>query len=362
MNKLFMVNQFQLFEELKMKKLYVGIVFGIFALASFVALNMYTSTSFPGFGGNEACNNCHNQPALVKQVDMSFGMSDFATANSLFSQYGQFAADEVPIIPTNNRSDANLEFSFVTFLKNTTHVMIRAQVPDSTVTAKSSGSSTSDKFGFIFNIDVVNFTVGDFITYYNSTETNLDDVLSGQMMFTNGHADFWYVDVNTLGYNATGMAVDKSISSGILTDAAQDVHVGIWYGDLGHGSVGYRYYFVRALNTGDSNDAQFNVDGTAIHYAIAAWNDESAVYHLSSFDQMVIVGNEFNVIHAVTDTVTNTATTTETETETATETATTTVSGSASASGTTSSFTAVFVLAGLFVSIPIIAKMRNRKE
>jgi hypothetical protein len=332
-----------------MKKIYVGVLFGIFALASFVALNMYTSTSFPGFGGSEACNNCHNQPALVRQVDMSFAMNDFASANDLFNEYGQFATNEVPVIPTNNRSDANLEFIKVVFLKNSTDVMVQAQVPDRTVTSKGTSASTSDKFGFIFNIDVVNFTVGDFISYYNSSSSApLDEVLSGQMMFNNGHADFWYVDIGALGYNATGMASDKYIGGAILPDDTQDVHVSVWYGDLGHGSVGYRIYMVRPLNTGDANDAQFDVDGTAIHYAIAAWNNEKNEYHLSSFDQMIIVGNEFNVMK----TSVETSVVTETKTET----------GTGSASGTTSSFTAVFVLAGLFVSIPIIARMRSRKE
>lgn len=314
-----------------MKKIYVGVLFGIFALASFMAMNLYTSTSFPGYGGNEACNECHNQPALVKKVEASFAMTDFTAAENVFSQYGQWSTDEVPIIPTNNRSESNLEFSAVTFLKNSTDVMVRAQMSDRTPTAKGTGSATSDKYGFIFNIDVVNFTVGDFLTNYNSSDTNLDSVLTGQMAFSSGgHADFWYVDVGKIGTNATGMASDKSISTGILTDTEQDVHVSVWYGDLGHGSVGYRYYFVRPIDTKDSNDAQFNVDGTTMHYAIASWNGNSGAYHHSSFDQMIIVGNTFNL--------------------------------TGKSSGTTSSFTAVFVVIGLVAAIPLIAHYKKRKE
>lgn len=331
-----------------MKKIYVGVLFGVFALASFMALNLYTSTSFPGYGENEECNYCHNQPALMKSVQASFAMNDFAGANAVFSQYGQWSTDEVPIIPTNNRSDANLEFASVTFLKNSTDIMVKAQVPDTTVTAKGTASATSDKFGFIFNIDVVNFTVGQFLTNYNSTATNLNNVLTGQMAFsTGGHADFWYVDVGTLGFNATGKAVDKSISTGILTDTQQDVSVGIWYGNLGHGSVGYRYFFVRALNTGDKNDAQFNVNGKAIHYAIASWDGNAGAYHHSSFDQMIIVGNQFSVVSTQTQMQTTTVTTTETSSKTNT---------------TTSAFTTVFVLLGLAVSVPLIAHYRKRRE
>lgn len=336
-----------------MKKIYVGILFGIFAMASFVAMNLYTSESFPGYG-NEACNYCHNQPALVKDVSTSFAMNNFTQAEKVFGDT-QFAADEVPTVQTNNRS--NEQFDFAVFLRNSTHVMMKFQVPDSANTTQGTGVAHSDKFGVIFNIDVANFTVGQFFGSYTTNKT-LDNTLTGDMMFVEGHADFWYVDINDIGVNKTGMASDEAISTGILSDGAahQDVHVAVWYGNLGHGSVGYRYYFVRALNTGDANDAQFDVDGTAIHYAIASWDANSTVYHLSSFDQMVIVGNDFNVIHNMTDTVTNTATTTVKETETKT------VTGTTTPAGTTSSFTVVFVLAGLFVSIPIIAKMRNRKE
>jgi hypothetical protein len=344
-----------------MKKLYFGILFGIFAMASFVALNMYTSTSLPGFG-NESCNNCHNQPALVKDVGASFAMNNYTAASNAFKNT-TWSADEVPTVQTNNRSV--IEFNFVAFQKNTTHVMIMAQVSDETVTTKGQGSAHSDKFGLIFNIDVANFTVGQFFTSYTNGQS-LDTTLSGDMMFPEGHADFWYVDVNDIGTNATGMAKDEAISTGILSDGGthQDVSVSVWYISVTHGSNTvheYVYFFVRALNTGDSNDAQFDVDGTAIHYAIAGWNDNSTYYHLSSFDQMIIVGTTFDVVNHTT-TMTNTVKTTETKTVKETTTAVTTVTGTGTASGTTSSFTVIFVLAGLFVSIPIIARMRSRKE
>jgi hypothetical protein len=337
-------------EETNMKKLYVGLVIGIFAMASFMAINLYTSTSFPGYGGNKECNYCHNQPALVKDVDASFALSDHTQAAAAFSNT-QWAMDEVPIIQTNNRSESNLEFSSITFLKNTTDIMVRLSVSDSTF--NNTSSATSDKFGVIFNIDVANFSVGQFITNYNNSETNLDNVLSGQMAFTSGHADFWYVDMAKTTVNATGMAQDEAISTGILGDGAthQDVHVAVYYGAFGHGgAMEYDIFFVRPLNTGDSNDAQFNVDGTAIHYAIAVWQASAATYHHSSFDQMIIVGNEFNVIH------------TSVQTSEVTKTETKTVTGTSTTSGTTSSFTAIFVLAGLAVSIPLISHMRKRKE
>lgn len=336
-----------------MKKLYIGIIFGVFALASFMALNLYTSTSFPGYGNNEACNNCHNQPALVKDVQASFSLNNFTQANQVFNKYGQWATDEVPTIPTNNRSDANLAFIRMSFIKNSTDVMVMAQVNDPTPTTKGTSAATSDKFGIIFNVDVVNFTVGQFLTSYNSTATNLNNVLSGQMAFsTGGHADLWYVDVGTIGTNTTGYAVDKSISTGITTDPSseQNVQVGIYFGGFDHGS-GYQYFFVRPISPVNSNTDQVNFakNGQSIHYAIAWWNNEQAEYHHSSFDQMVIVGNQFNVIQTSTQLQTTTVTTT-------------TTASSSKTSGTTSSFTVVFVLAALVISIPIVSHYRRRRE
>ena len=327
-----------------MKKLYIGIIFGVFALASFMALNLYTSTSFPGYGTNAPCNECHNQPALVKNVDASFAMNNHAAQMNVFTEAnGQWATDEVPTIPTNNRSDSNLEFISLTFLKNSTDIMVRAQVSDSTYNASS--STTSDKFGLIFDIDVANFTVGDFLTNYNATATNLDNVLTGQMAFSSGHADFWYVDLAKNPVNQSSMAMDDYISGGINSDGAshQDVHVAVWFGGYGHGkALEYDYIFVRSLSTNDPNDAQFNVDGTAIRYAVAHWDASSSTYHYSSFDQAIVVGDNLNVIQ--------TTSVVQTSTVTVTKSATTT-------SGTTSSFTIVFGLAALVVCIPFISHM-----
>jgi hypothetical protein len=338
-----------------MKKLYVGIVFGIFALASFMALNLYTSTSFPGYGGSKECNYCHNQPALVKDApdDGNFALGNMTQASQVFSEDNvQWARDEVPVVQTNNNSAGTVEFISMEFMRNSTDIMVHASVPDATFNNTSKASS--DKFGIIFNIDVVNFTVGQFITSYNFGTKDLDQTLSGQMAFTNGHADFWYVDMADVTVNSTGMAKDEAISTGILSDGVshQDVHMSVFYGGYGHAnSLEYDFFFVRALNTNDPNDAQFNVAGTQIHYAVAAWNNSASYYHHSSFDQMVIVGNQFNMVK----------TTTSVQTSTVTETKTTTASTSKT-SGTTSSFTAVFVLAGLVVSIPLISHMRKRRQ
>ena len=337
-----------------MKKLYIGIAFGIFFLASFLALNLVTSTSFPGYGTNKECNYCHNQPALVKDVsgaNSTFAFGDIVQAQKVFSEDNlQWARDEVPTIQTNNRS-AEIAFVSMAFLRNSTSLMVQAQIEDPTV--NNTNQATSDKIGIIFNIDAKNFSVGQFLTSY-VTGQPLDTTLHGIMGFSQGgHADLWMVDTSIVKANTTGMASDMYISTGILTDAKQNVSVWVWYGNIGHGHMGYQYYFVRPLNTGDVNDAQFDVAGTPIYYAVAHWDASWTVYHDSSFDQMVVVGNSVDGITARTTTETKTSVQTQTETKTIT---------TSNTSGTTSSFTAVFVLAALAVSIPLISHMRKRKH
>ena len=170
------------------------------------------------------------------------------------------------------------------------------------------------------------------------------------MEFTSGHADFWYVDMSKATVNGTGLAQDKYISTGILSDGAgttnQDVHVGIYYGKTGY-STGYQYFFVRHLKTNDINDVQFNVEGVGIHYAIAHWDASSMTYHLSSFDQMIVVGD--NIVGAKIGAVINTIYST-----TVNNTYSTTYSEAASISSTVSAFTIVIVLALVAVALPII--------
>ena len=336
-----MIQKTHMIEEHNMNKLRVTMLFGIFVMGSFLAMNLYTGTSFPGYGGNEACNNCHNEPIFAKNVDVSFGLGDWAASEQAFTDNGQWSTNEVPVIQTNNRSDANLEFIRSQFLENSTHFMAMFEVDDTTPTTGTS-SATSDKFAVIFNIDEANFTVGDFLNNYNSSSTNLDQILDGQMGFKgDGHADLWWVDMAQQKLNTTGKAMDYYISSNYVSDGSshQDVYYAVWYGLLAvHGSRqvwGYRIWFVRSLTTDDANDVQFTTQGAGIQYAIASWQDSAAEYHHSSFDQMLVLGNEIGIVSTVT---------------------------SSKTSGTASAFTAAFVLAGLVIAIPVVSKLRKKSE
>jgi hypothetical protein len=315
-----------------MKKLYAGLIFGIFMMSSFLAINLYTGTSFPGFGGSETCNNCHNQPILAKSVESSFQLGDWQNSKTLFEDNGLWSTNEVPTIPSNNRS-AEIVFTRTQFLTNSSDFMMMMEIEDSTPTNTSTPSAISDKFAVIFNIDSVNFTVGDFLNTYTAAG-NID----GQMGLKEGSADLWWIDTHDTGVNTTGTAMDYYITSNYVTDGAdsQDVQFGLWWGLLAtHGSRqvwGYRLYFVRSLTTSDTtHDVQF-ADGNAVRYAIATWDNAANEAHHSSFDQMLIVGDK--------------------------------LPGQAGSTGGGSapSFTAIFVLAGLVVSVPVISHYKRRKE
>ena len=98
---------------------------------SFIVINNFdTSNSLPGYAGNEDCNYCHNQPALVKETEITSAMVDFLTADSFFKNNAQWTTNTVPVIQTNNRSISNLEFIPIEFLKNSTSVMVEAEIVD----------------------------------------------------------------------------------------------------------------------------------------------------------------------------------------------------------------------------------------
>lgn len=331
-----------------MKKIYALIVTTVFLMSSFLAINMYTSTSFPGYGGSITCNNCHNQPAFAKTVGTSFTLGNWSQSKAVFDANGLWATDEVPTIQASNRS-SGIEFVKTEFLTNSTTFMMMMEIDDNTPTNQLNTSATSDKFAVIFNIDSVNFTVGDFLTNYVA-----DGNIVGQMGLNDGTADLWWIDTSTTGYNTTGTALDYYITTNYLTDGAnsQDVHYALWYGVLanhGHGPVwGYRLYFVRSLTTADTaHDVQFST-GMTDHYAIAHWNDSTSDTHFSSFDQMLVVGNNVGVVTQGTTTINNNFTQTITE--------------SASVTSSLSAFTVVFVLAGLAIAIPIITYFRPKMK
>lgn len=318
-----------------MKKLHVGLIIAIFALSSFMAINLYASQSLPGFSSGADCNLCHNSPQFVKKVDASISVGKF-DAYKTFDTHRQYSRNYLPVIKTDNRSYEfnvngsfdqevlNVEFLQLTTIKNTTHIMVMARWSDSTI-GSTTTKATSDKLGIIWNIDSGNFSVGNFLS---DTTTSYPGVVeNGEMALENGKADFWYVDTSVNGINKTSKAADKSISTSIATDASQDVDAGVW-------RFGGRYYvyLVRALTNSDTNDVQFT-DGKVIKIATALWDNDVNTAHFSSFDNMAIVA-EYKVDLNI----------------------------GGAASGTTSSFTVMFVLAGLLIAVPVISKYKGKKD
>ena len=212
----------------------------------------------------------------------------------------------------------------------------------------------------LFNINESKFTIGDFFTYYNRSDSSLDTRLSGQMGFKNdGEADMWYVDTATTGFNTTGKASDEYITTTIFKDRStqQDVYYALWHGVLAVHSngpeYGYRIWFVRNLTTNDPNDVQFNDLGNGINYAVAWWDNSQNEYHHSSFDQMLIVGDVIGL---------NTVTTSFTQTDTELSNVTIVSTAPASISTTVTTFSIVIGLAVVAVALPIITYIIRPKK
>jgi hypothetical protein len=333
-----------------MKKIYqVGIISAIFVLSGVMALNMYSSTSFPGFHSDAPCNFCHNDPVYAREVTGEISVDP--TDAAMWDDNQQWSLNEVPMVNTNNRSE--FEFFAMQWLTNSTHVAFRARIPDDTM-------NSNDKFAIIWNIDVSNFTVGEFLTHYAEEGT------SGSMSFSNGHADMWFWKASTIGANSSGATMDYYIdTSHYMADSTTNGMTYTYYGGMGGfgNPSGWILTFVRELTTGDANDVQFET-GSVIQYALAHWNDGSYVNHMSSFDKSLVVGDQ---IYGAGDTVTAVSTVVQTETETKSvnvtqtlkQTETETVTGEPS--GTTSSFTLLTLVAGLAIAIPLMSYLKKRK-
>jgi hypothetical protein len=326
-----------------MKKLYqAGIMSAIFLLSGFIAMNMYSSTSFPGFHSDAPCNLCHNDP--VYALDVEGEINTHVMDDAIWSEHAQWSTNYVPLINTNNRTEdeefTNWKWFTMQFLKNSTHIVFKARIPDTTMT-------NTDKFAIIWNIDVSNFTVGEFLAHYS------DGATTGQMKFTNGHADMWWWSQSTVPANTTAKMGDYYIDTSHYNNDGtgnQDVYLYPYYGGIGgYGNPkGYIIYFVRALTTSDTNDVQFE-DGDGIQYALAHWDDSGYINHYSSFDKMMIVGDTIGVVNVVTMPVTVEKTVEKT------------VEVSGEPSGTTSSFTVITLVAGLLFAIPVMTFLRKRK-
>lgn len=337
-----------------MRKRIISIITVTFVLTAFLGLNLQHSVSFPGYGGNANCNTCHNQPVFAKNHQFSFRLGDW-NAYTLFNQYGNDSTVNIPVVQANNRS--NLEYIRMIFLKNSTHIMTMAEIPDNT--QLNASSATSDKFGILFNIDVVNFTVGDFLTNYVTAGN-----IVGQMGFANGHADLWYVDTAITGFNTSGLAQDMYISSAIISDGVgnQNVQFAIYYGHLSQYSLGYRIYFVRLLDTGGNNDVQFNQDGMTVSYAIAVWDNSAKEYHFTSTDQMLVVGNQVGagtITYNYTSVSTVVNTGTVTKSVTTTETTTNVITSLSSIQ--TGAYPSIFIALGILIGFAYIRRI-SRKD
>jgi hypothetical protein len=177
-------------------------------------------------------------------------------------------------------------------------------------------------------------------------------MIKGHMKTSNGKADMWFWEANSVGVNQTGTPKDMYVTTtGMAEDtdltagAANEIKVGAQYGITRASTpdvMGWYIYFVRPLTTADTaNDVQFT-PGKMYEYAIAVWNGTNLADHFTSFDKTLIVGNAL-----IPETVVSTVTVSQNVTVTA------------GISSTTSAFEVIIVVTAL-IAVPVLYRLRKK--
>ncbi|MFW9916617.1 MAG: hypothetical protein ACFFGZ_13500 [Candidatus Thorarchaeota archaeon] len=279
-----------------------------------------------------SCTQCHNSPAYVRSINdtesPSIGAWPEDTGHTseitgrwtqnlgVWADYRNYSRNYIPIMPSSNQippvypqdPDYNatpdpynnwIHYVQLQFLKNSSHIIVRARITDSTLNA----TGNPDMFSIIWNIDADGVTT-DFINN------------NGQMISSTGKLDMWLWDAATVAPNSTGTATDMYIDeTHYHDDDSQDVTSGALYGKnfenpKGIKHYGYWIYFARELTTDDPDDVQFK-EGSMVEYAIAYWNASRGNDHYSSWDWNLVIGDSLgdsDYEHVVTVTKTESST------------------------------------------------------
>jgi hypothetical protein len=324
----------------------LAIISGLFVIALFVGVNMMTSTSYPGIAnGNVDCWNCHQGPIFAGETSFSADIGAWPSGTNTWPG-GRYDQNYFFMMNVEDAHAYGIIHAGVQFLMNDTHMQVKVSYSDDT--AQFGNSSYPDMFAILFNIDAYGTNVGEEFSLFDFYE------MGTHMATLNGSLDLWWASTATFAENATGKAMDYKIGGdgggGLAFDgnADQDVMVGIHYGELRPGVMGYNWEFSRPLTTTSSKDVQFHA-GDEIQVAVAQWNDTNdGEAHFSSYTYRMVIGE------LAPEYVTETATVDHTVTNEVT----TTVS-SAATGGSVPSFTIVFVMVGLLIAVPLIAKKRK---
>jgi hypothetical protein len=334
----------------------IAIISGLFVIAIFVGVNMMTSTSYPGIaGGNLECWNCHNGPIFATENDFSVDLGSWPSGTNAFPG-GRYTANYFFTMSTNAaahsaQTEPFIDHVYVSFTTNATHIMVSARVTEGGWNDTANAyEGDSKSFGDSVTPDQIALIWGDNTSAFDLQEFSKQGMNTGKSKTV---LDLWWVSTADFTENSTGLAKDYRITEGgKLADDVDDVHVGVHWGvqrgNMTHpDALGYYYLFSRALDTGDAKDIQFEM-GKEYYVALAHWNDAKGDMHYSSYNERIIIGDE-----AAPEYITETDTVTEATTVVETNVVTTT------AAATGDGFTLVFVMVGLLIAIPIVAKKRN---
>jgi hypothetical protein len=326
----------------------MAILSGLFVIALFVGVNMMTSTSYPGIaGGHVDCWNCHQGPIFASESSFSADIGawpDAAHNNAWPSQ--RYDQNYFFMMNVEDAHAFGIIHAGVQFVMNSTHMQVKVSYSDDT--AKFENSTNPDMFAILFNIDAYGTKADEEFSLFDFYEAGL------AMATLNGSLDLWWASTADFAANATGKAKDYVIGGpnggGLAPDPAadQDVYVGVHYGEIRDGVMGYNWEFTRPLTTSSVKDVQFH-KGDEIQVAVAQWNDTKVgEAHFSSYTYRMVIG----------ELAPESVTTTATVDHTVTNEVTTTVSSGATG-GSVPSFTIVFVMVGLLIAVPLIAKKRK---
>ncbi len=294
--------------------------------------------SFPGFHSNGDCALCHNEPGNA--YNSSYATSSCEPDGEADEAFWEEYYGRRMTIPVVSSYGGNEQFVSLIFAQNDTHLFMLTSWGDPTIEGTDTERyASSDGFGIMWNINATNFN-----QYYSGMKTPAADEAVDTWTWKPAAAE----SSNDFNSSLTGMMYDNAFTSAgwADADATNDLSYGAKHGYIEpHTEEDYRLEAVRALETDDVNDVQFDHSGY-YSFGIAVYNNSAGSSHYVSYIYTVYIQNgDALVTETVTEVVEETNTVDETFTETKTDTP----------------LLSTFVVLGLMACVTAVVFVRRRK-
>ncbi len=246
--------------------------------------------SFPGFGGSQDSDMCHNEPANA-YYNNTYASAITLDGNTTESYWGSSGTrgrrQEIPVANISAATGAERleEFVKVVFAQTATDLYILIAWGDETIngTANPYGSK-GDGFAICWNINS-----SDFNAYYTA---GMKTPAAGEAVDT----FVWKPSQNLTSVGGIGGTVQTVpgtainyhySSSGWSVDATNDYSAAVVHGNTSRANE-YRMEIKRPLVNNVPGDVQFNKDGY-YDFTIAVFNETNGVNHMVSYKHQVWV-------------------------------------------------------------------------